>query len=207
MARYLIKYKSFGNFMLQVGTNDDLLAEAKKYLAWLIQNFADGTYDIDAPYVRINWPSETQLLHIELYEVIWEHPEDKYWEFNEYVAEKGDPAANGLGHVSEVKFGVKVVKVPGPKIYTMKKRRIQQARIETTYGRGDFEIGEDQMRTNFTSLVNQVSGDMATGSNQVVDPATPARQALGDQSNGIGGAGPAGTCRGMDWREDMGHNL
>lgn len=81
----------------------------------------------------------------------WSEPDDDYWEWEEYVADFGDPRSNGKGHQvterwnrREKKWETCVV-VPGRKIYKYKRRAMKKAEHIKVIDRGQLQLGPTHM--------------------------------------------------------------
>ena len=100
--------------------------------------------------------------------VIWEEPDDEYWELCLYSQKHGDPCSNGLGHtVTERRNRCNVLEtcviVPAPKIYRLKLQRAQMARLSTQLDSADDAKGEGQLKHNCAALASIFGEGLVVG--------------------------------------------
>ena len=72
---------------------------------------ANGTRNCTMPWASTE--PDTTITHVDRRESRFIKPRNQYWEKSFYVAQKGDPATNGLGHSCVMKNGQEFVVIPG----------------------------------------------------------------------------------------------
>lgn len=126
-----------------------------------------------------------------------EEPEDEVWDEAEYRKVFGDPAANGHQRVD---WGdCKGIRVPGKRVWKVKRARVLSAEIETVHDRGDFQLGPMQLESQMEDLAATFMPERATGlslsdlqpvaSPSAAAPAAPAPPAAAASSSSLGGPG------------------
>ena len=122
-----------------------------------------GTRDI-----RIAWQAEgpgQQVFNNQEQLTILEEPDDPMMLWDDYVALHGEPAKNGKGHREVTIDGVRGVLLPqqGPRIYKVKRQRINRNVHRTTVQDGLTAVSQDQFSQAFADLNSASTLPRATG--------------------------------------------
>ncbi|CAK0837588.1 unnamed protein product, partial [Prorocentrum cordatum] len=164
-ARYKIKGQNFSFAKLPqvLGSNgaqfDKFMGYRKTLVAWLIEKGGRGA--------RVVWDQidnrVISLVTVKATEVI--EPDDLLWDYEHYVAEKGDPATNGLGRVVTYEHGKKEVKVPSAPIRRVRRKtgQIVEDRREVHNGDADAEMYDGQGDEMLQELMQMIELPRATG--------------------------------------------
>ena len=80
-------------------------------------------------------------------------PKDFYQPYAEYVALRGDPQTNGLGHTREKFKGMDCVKMPGANLWEVSREEEEACHLERTMDDSHaIHLGENQLQQNFEDL-------------------------------------------------------
>ena len=83
----------------------------------------------------------------------YQEPQEHIQEYDGYVDRNGNPLTNGKGHqVVMLPNGQKGVQIPGPRIWTLSRKHIQQARREQVIDNGKDMLGSGQVSSQFRAL-------------------------------------------------------
>jgi hypothetical protein len=88
-------------YKVELGRDSELHALHFRYLHWLIKEVTDAVErgEDREVHCKLQWPTPTQLEHLEIYEVIWTFPKERHLELEDYKQKYGDPAQNGRGDI------------------------------------------------------------------------------------------------------------
>ena len=85
------KYKRLDDWKKACHSNEDLGEQRVMYTAWLVQ---EVIRHVEAGHTRdslpnLDWPSEVELLHLEIVEIAWTKPEEKHLPLIKYQTKHG----------------------------------------------------------------------------------------------------------------------
>eukprot|EP00969_Alexandrium_andersonii_P026108 1139651-Alexandrium_andersonii.AAC.1 len=140
------------------------------------------------------------LKHVKEKRTEWHEPDTELWEYSYYVAQKGNPHENGLGHRVTTMNGVHGVLVPTAPIYKLKKNQALVASLEADITNNKMDLGEGNIEQTFSDLASSFDSDAAKAVGQVVDrcAGSPAAKATGAASS-IAPASPSPPGRSSAW--------
>lgn len=100
-------------------------------------------------------------------EMRFEEPEETWMMESDYIQLHGDPEHNGRGHrrIRDEDGSVKVA-MPGPRIWKVKRARVNLARVDTTHANNQDEthgIGEGNLESRFSQFRSVIFGSQAVG--------------------------------------------
>ncbi len=127
-----------------------------------IQHFIDS----GSRNLSIDWGEKSQVLEASKSRTLsLEEPEDQIWDPKDYEVKFGDWRTNGLGHKKVTEEGVTGIKVPGPRVWKIKRARTAETKLTETKDIGSFPMGEGQLEERFTELGEHILGSFqrATG--------------------------------------------
>ena len=107
-------------------------SEAEKFMNWLIEKVLKYVEEHGSRELmpQLSWPTPQTLKYLEIFEVSWELPDEKYMPYEAYVEKHGEPSLHG----DSVRFGPGNVKLvlltnQGPVLWTKKKRLIIESSL------------------------------------------------------------------------------
>lgn len=163
------------------GTDHKLMEEFDKYLHWLIGNLAkqfEECGDRDALHV-LSWPSAPQLLQMDIFQIVWTKPKQKYLDIATYMGKYGDPHKRG-DIVVDGPGGVKLVRIASEEAWKREEKIIYQAAKQRVYDNGDDEMMQGNMDDRFQALVSSMGHSTLVGAS--ASPGGSAAQSSGSSA-------------------------
>lgn len=169
-ARYQLAHKSLKAFLTHIGSDPGRRQEFLGHVETCIEQMkANGKWDC-----HIAWQPEQELSHTASDQQIWEEPDDLYYELSEYTKSFGDPHTNGLNHTvteRQNRRGVweTCVIVPQPKVYRLKRRRVESADLRRVIDHSSNAIGAGQLEANWSALAANIGEALPQATGATLD--------------------------------------
>lgn len=139
-----VRYMSdmgLGALKTSKGKSHSLHEEFDKYLHWLIGTLLkqyEEHGDREALHV-VSWPSPQQLLTMDIHQVVFTKPKQKFLDLATYTAKHGDPAQRG-DVIVEGPGGAKLVRIASEEVWKREEKIIYQAVKQRVYDDGTDEL-------------------------------------------------------------------
>ena len=184
-----------------VGANEQSNDRHSKFLAWFIMKLTEqfgsfGDREAMMTSVRLKWPEPWRLRQLEIVQIVWKMPEDKYQDEAEYMKkwnnqlQDGDRFATGPG-------GKKLVKLLSEAIYTRQKRMIQQAQLERMIEDGADAATHGILGLQMQSLLTDMEQGVGLGASASSSASVPALDDSPEAANQSPGKGSQGGSQGI----------
>ena len=171
---------SLGDYKKDIGANEQSNDRHSKFLAWFVMKLTEqfetlGNREGMMTSVRLKWPEPWSLRQMEIVQMIWKMPEDKFQDHDEYMhkwnnlLQDGDKVAHGPG-------GKKLVKLRSEAIYVRQKRIIQQAQLERTVEDGTDAATQGTLGLQMQSLLTDIEQGVGLGASASSSSSVPALQ-------------------------------